>query len=258
MFIQPVFGNPALIIKSSENILVIADIHLGIEHEFRMGGLKIKSQTEELKNKIIDLINDFKIERLILLGDIKHNIPTIPKQEIREIPSFLEALTSFTKVEILPGNHDGGIDKLTPPGVEIRDRRGIMIDEKIGLLHGQTWPKPELFESEILIIGHNHPKIKFKDELGGSSKEPAWIRSKVDRKILMQSYPQKRREEYFSVRLEEVMIMPAFNPLVGGIYFNKINQEELLGPILRAGCLKLNEADVYLLDGTYLGKVNNL
>ncbi len=260
MSIQPIFGAPALLIKSSENILVIADIHLGIEHEFQMSGIKIKSQTEEIRNKILDLIGDYRIDRLILLGDIKHNIPAIPKQEMKEIPGFLESLAKYTRVEILPGNHDGRIDKLVPENIEIRDRRGIMIknDEKIGLLHGHTWPKPNLLDSDILIIGHNHPKIKFKDELGGISNESAWIRSKVDKKILMHSFIQKKKEKYVSVRLEEVMIMPAFNPLVGGISFNTINQDELLGPILRSGCVKLHDGDVYLLDGTFLGKVRNL
>jgi hypothetical protein len=50
--------------------------------------------------------------------------------------------------------------------------------------------------------------------------------------------------------------MPVFNPLVGGIAFNEVSQNELLGPIVKV--LQLESAHVHMLDGTDLGKLSKL
>jgi metallophosphoesterase superfamily enzyme len=52
--------------------------------------------------------------------------------------------------------------------------------------------------------------------------------------------------------------MPAFGELVGGAAVNRRMPDELLGPMFRAGVVSLDEAEVYMLDGTYLGRVKEL
>jgi metallophosphoesterase superfamily enzyme len=52
--------------------------------------------------------------------------------------------------------------------------------------------------------------------------------------------------------------MPAFNELVGGIAFNEATYETLLGPLFANRAILLEQAEVYLLDGTYLGTVGQL
>jgi metallophosphoesterase superfamily enzyme len=51
--------------------------------------------------------------------------------------------------------------------------------------------------------------------------------------------------------------MPAFNELVGGLSING-SGKSLMGPILRSGGVDLDNAEVYLLDGTYIGIVKRL
>ena len=34
--------------------------------------------------------------------------------------------------------------------------------------------------------------------------------------------------------------------------------KKLIGPILRSGCVDLDNSEIYLLDGTYLGKLSHL
>ena len=54
--------------------------------------------------------------------------------------------------------------------------------------------------------------------------------------------------------LLELLVMPAFSELVGGATVNREIPEELIGPMFKAGAVKLDEAEAYLLDGKFLGK----
>jgi metallophosphoesterase superfamily enzyme len=56
----------------------------------------------------------------------------------------------------------------------------------------------------------------------------------------------------------ELFIMPAFNELCGGLPFNEYIQEDLLGPVFVSGGVELDNAEIYLLDGTRLGLIKNI
>ncbi|MCS4540967.1 MAG: metallophosphoesterase [Euryarchaeota archaeon] len=275
-----VFDEPALIIEGQERILVIADLHIGIEYELAQSGVSIPPQTEKNKQRLFNLIEKTKASKLILLGDIKHNVPGIAWQEFRDIPTLFEELTQRIKIEIIPGNHDGDIEFLLPENVKINDLKGTLIkNEKIiALLHGHSWPSEELLNSDLVIAGHYHPAIQFRDELGHRSTEPAWIRTKLNREEIAQHYLKKLSgqksenlikkyktavevlEEEYQIKIGEleILIMPAFNELISGLAFNLIKPDESLGPLLKPNVFLLEEAEVYLLDGTYLGMLKNL
>jgi hypothetical protein len=70
-------------------------------------------------------------------------------------------------------------------------------------------------------------------------------------------------EEQHKVKVSELFIMPSFNQFLGGRPINekkrqKRKGEAFIGPILRSGCTKMDEAEIYLLDGTFLGTVAQL
>ena len=58
--------------------------------------------------------------------------------------------------------------------------------------------------------------------------------------------------------------MPSFNDFLGGRPINKtrprkeIGSEALIGPVLRSEAVDVDEAELYLLDGTFLGTLNQL
>jgi hypothetical protein len=57
----------------------------------------------------------------------------------------------------------------------------------------------------------------------------------------------------------KVIIMPAFNDLLGGVPVNeKRPSDELLGPLLKNEFIDMEKSELYLLDGTFLGKLKNL
>ena len=209
-----------------------------------------------MANKIqSSFIQRQKSDKLIFLGDVKHNVPITSWLEWRDLPDFFDELSKFVRIEILPGNHDGGIKGLIRRNVVIHDARGIVVgeDKKIGLMHGHTWPNPELLKTDLIVTGHNHPIIEFKDRLGIRMTEPVWLRCK-----LKPSKFPKKLQEVIEGEGPEILVMPAFSELIGGAAVNRTVPEELLGPMFKAGAVLFDEAEVSLLDGTFLGTVASL
>ena len=182
-YIQPVLNEPALIIHKTptKRFLVIADLHLGIEYSMIDRGLQIPSQaqTQRLIDKLSNIIERIKPSVLIILGDIKHNTPAISQMEWQIVPTFFEHFKNLP-IHIIVGNHESEsqIEGLTTRNTTIHPAQGCLIEItekcKIALFHGHTWPGKDLFNSDILIMAHNHPVIEFQDKLTRTF-EPAWI-----------------------------------------------------------------------------------
>jgi len=242
---------PALFIPEIK-ALVIADLHIGISYELYKSGINIPSQVKGMKKTIEKLMKQTKARRLIILGDVKHDVPGISIQEMREIPEFLKSLSKKIKLDVCLGNHDTYLKEILPEDIKLRSTKGFKI-KKFGFNHGHAWPFKELMTCDHLIIGHTHPTIQFTDKFGYRIVEPVWIKSKIDQEKVKERYKVKKTGKL------EVIIMPAFNNLLGGTPVNiKTTSDELLGPLLKNDLIGMNNADLYLLDGTYLGKLKNI
>jgi hypothetical protein len=242
---------PALFI-SEIKALVIADLHIGISYELYKSGINIPSQVKEMKETIEKLIKQTKAKRLIILGDVKHDVPGISVQEMREIPEFLKAISKKIKVEICLGNHDTYLKEILPENIKLHGAKGFKI-KNYGFNHGHAWPSKELMTCNYLIISHTHPTIQFIDKFGYRIVEPVWIKGKIDQEKIKEKYKVKKTGKL------EVIITPAFNNLLGGTPINiKTTSDELLGPLLKNNFIDLNNSELYLLDGTYLGKLKNI
>ena len=256
MTVVPIYGTPALVVSiGRERTLVVADLHLGLEGELASKGVSLPSQIPKVKERLLELIKRRNPDRLIFLGDVKHNVPIASWQEWRELPGFFEELTKLVRVEVIRGNHDGGLEGMVPKSVVIHSAKGIVLGKRkrIGLMHGHTWPSPELLNTKLLVVAHNHPAVEFRDELGGRTVESIWLRAKLD----ASKFPKKIREQ-IKGELPELLVMPAFSELVGGAVVNRGIPKEYIGPMFKAGAVKLEKAEVYLLDGTFLDKVRDL
>jgi putative SbcD/Mre11-related phosphoesterase len=207
----------ALVIK---DCLVIADLHIGME---LCTGHRIPPQTDRMIKKTNALLEKTKKRKLVILGDLKHQIPRTPFRELREVRRYFESVKGSAKIILVKGNHDGGIEGILPECEVVSE---LLVSNTL-LIHGHRKPKGEF---EKIIMAHNHPMVEFRDRFGGVLREKAWIAGKLGEK--------------------EVTMMPAFNDMIGGTPV----QECRLGPI--ASRMKGREA--YLLDGTFLGPVNSL
>jgi putative SbcD/Mre11-related phosphoesterase len=241
---------PALFIPK-EKILVIADLHLGLEHELFKSGIVIPPQAEKFK-KIIDyLIRQTKAETLMILGDIKHKVPGISFREMKEIPKLFLHLVKEIKIVCVKGNHDDNISSLLPKEVKIFSSRGFRIG-KYGFFHGHAWPSKKLMQCDYLFMGHVHPCLEFRDSFGYRSIEQVWIKGELDKNLVKKKYKIKKTGKL------EIIILPAFNKLLGGVAVNKVASKELIGPLLSNNFLNVKKSKAYLLDGTYLGKIEKM
>ena len=262
--LKPLINNAAMIVEGEFKTLVIADLHLGIEAELREKGINIGSQTEKLLERAIRCVKAAEPDVIVLLGDIKHAVPKISWTDRKEVPFFLAKLAKYAPVYVVKGNHDGHLNKLLPKAMEqehkqkhehnvyIKSTRGFLFDG-VGYLHGHTWPSQDLFSAKYILIGHNHPRIRLSSQVHYSSMKPVWIRAKCDYEAVKKQYPGLRVGGWND---PWVIIMPAFNEICGGITFNSPNKR-LLGPIATK-LLRIEDMGAYLLDGMYIGKVEDL
>jgi len=275
ILISPVPPWQALLVEEmKKRTLIIADLHLGFEHELAEMGINIPSQTPKIQEKLIQILKETKPNRLIILGDLKHNVPKISFHEWEFIPLFFESLQKFlSDIEIIPGNHDGNLELLTPRTVKILSPKGIAIGEKekIALIHGHAWPSPELLGADYLIIAHNHPTVHFIEPTGFRIIRQIWVKAVCNGRKFAESLlrhtgvkgkidPIKLMKQKYEVdvRNQKLIMMPSFNETYGGLPINLEKQEKLLGPILRSGAVDIDAAEAYLLDGTFLGSIRQL
>jgi metallophosphoesterase superfamily enzyme len=107
--------------------------------------------------------------------------------------------------------------------------------------------------------------------LGIRVTERAWVRGKFSSESLAKAFLEQDnvkteedpleafKENYFvQPGNPEVIIMPMFNDLLGGLPVNTESPKSLLGPLFRTNAVNMDDFDVYSLDGTYLGKVGFL
>lgn len=237
----PLFGERALHLPR-HGVVVVGDLHVGLESDLRMAGVNLPSQTERMRGRLLRIVAQTDARRLLVIGDLKHRIPYSTRQEIRELPRFFEDFPCH--VELVPGNHDVDLEGLLD--VEVHPAEGIRVGD-VGLLHGHTWPADEVMEARTVVTCHNHPAVMLVDELGHRHKEPAWVRA---------PFSAKAREQYPKLPEEaRLVVMPAFNELTGGTAFNAREGERLLGPLFGNGLVDVDAARLVTVDGVDLGSL---
>lgn len=197
----------------------------------------------------------------------------ISLREWKDVPEFFEAIQERVKnITVTVGNHDGDLEPLTPTSVTILPSSGAVIGENpsLGIFHGHAWPSPEVLSGDVLVMGHIHPVVRFQDRIGLWTVRQVWIRAECDGEKLARAYlrylrvkvegdPREAFEERFGFPIGDprLIVMPAFNDLLGGLSVNRI-RKRMMGALLRSGGVDLDGSEAYLLDGTYVGTVEQL
>jgi len=262
-------------------MLVIADLHIGWEIALAQEGIHVPSQTPKILAKLLGLIDLCKPTSLLLLGDVKHTIAKVELAEWQDIPNFFEALLKkVSDIKVVMGNHDGNLESLLPENVKLFPSTGIAVGEA-GFSHGNAWPAPEVLSCRSLVMGHVHPTVAFKDPIGFRITAQVWVKAKINGELLAKAYLKslgvqvdgkananavKLLYQKVNVRLRasQLFIMPYFSDFLGGRPINRSNGDrypraiEYLEPVLRSGSVDFDNAETYLLDGTFLGTVKQL
>jgi len=198
------FLDNALLINDIENkILVLADLHIGYEESVVETGIFPRIQTHEIitnLSKIFDKLNkrNIKLDKIIILGDLKHEHGKISPAEWRETLYVLDFISKKAKeIILIKGNHD---NILGP----IANKRNIQVKSlyqynDILFMHGDKEYKTAFKHKnkkdkdiKILILAHLHPAITLSDE----------YKKEKYKSFLLGKY--KRKQTY---------ILPSFNPI---------------------------------------------
>jgi metallophosphoesterase superfamily enzyme len=240
------FGDgPALVIEGEYRLLIVADLHFGIEADLAAHGLHFRSRSTDRLERLLKIIDMADPDMLVLLGDIKHSIPSITRQEYDELPVILDTLRSRIPLKVFPGNHDIGIEPYLRDA-ELQPKDGTILDG-VGYLHGHMYPSPNL-TGHLMVIGHHHPLLLLKDEVGCALQTPAYLRAGLDTdklgmNTLVENTPPTR-----------VLFMPAFNEIAGYDILQIVKNP--FSPLSRF--MKTEDAEIILADGTYIGSLSSL
>ena len=177
--------------------LIISDLHLGYEIAMAREGFYLPRVFHEVVGDLKDLIKRERPKRLIINGDLKHSF--IPEwRERAELKAFFEEIGPLVEeIVLVRGNHDVGTLWLRELGVEVVDELEL---GRWKLVHGHR-----VVEGGRFIIGHEHPAIRLRDEVGAIVKVPAFLLG------------------------EKLIVLPAFSPWA---YGNDVLRE-IVSPFLR-------------------------
>ena len=209
--------------------LILGDLQLGYEQVASRHGVALpKFQLQDILERLGKIFRKVTATTLLINGDVKHDFGRILDQEWQEILQFFDfCLRHVQKIIIVKGNHDLLIDP-------IADKRNIQVVDSYTLgdaliIHGHKLSKET---APVIIIGHEHPAVSFKEKPG--EKYKCYLVGKWKQSILL--------------------VMPSFNPLTEG---SDITREKFLSPYLKPG---IDQFAVYVVeDKIYpFGKVKDL
>lgn len=164
--------------------LIIADVHLGYEVAMAKEGFYLPRVFHDVVRSLKSLLEREKPKRLIVDGDLKHSF--IPEwRERAELKAFFDEISPLVEeVVLVRGNHDVGVLWLRELGVEVVDELEL---NGWKLVHGH-----KVVEGKRFIIGHEHPAVRLRDEVGAVIKVPAFLLG------------------------EKLIVLPAFSPWAYG------------------------------------------
>jgi len=269
---------PVAIIKFQKTrTMVIADLHIGWEIALSQRGIHVPTQMPKLLQRLKNLVSIHKPERLLILGDVKHTVATAELGEWHDVPDFFNELKNrIPEICIVRGNHDGNLEPLLPRTMKLLPATGIAIGE-VGFFHGHQWPSPALLACKTLIMGHVHPVVLFRDPAGFRITKQVWVKASFNSTQLTQVLLDKHKIKtektlketlwkHYKVKpkASQLFIMPSFNDFLGGRPLNETKAggnrktERIVGPVLRSEAVDIENAETYLLDGTFLGTLRQL
>ncbi|MEK6898869.1 MAG: metallophosphoesterase [Nanoarchaeota archaeon] len=180
-----------------KKLLVIGDLHLGYGESLRRSGIYLPGNLYSAIEK--DLLEIFvrigKVDKIILLGDVKHAIGNILEQERNHFARLFELLSGrCSEIIVIKGNHDALLEPI------LRDYSTKLVSfyiwERYAFIHGDR-DFDEIYDKKIMtwVMGHAHPAVNLSDG----------IKTENYKCFLTGKYKGK-----------EIVIMPSFFPFTEG------------------------------------------
>jgi uncharacterized protein len=188
-----------------EKILVVGDLHFGYEEELNKKGIAVpRRQVGEVILDLEKIVGKLKkVEKIVVLGDLRHSFGEILREEKKDIGRFLDFMSEHfgdKEIIITKGNHDTMLEIILK-NEKWKNIRIVnyFLSDRILFFHGdkKSFKKIKKIKKgvKLLVVGHFHPAIDVTDG------------EKVERfKCLLVGKLNKK----------EIIIVPSFFPLVEG------------------------------------------
>src|SRR5439155_1478377 len=149
---------------------VISDLHLGFEGALAEQGVSIpRFQRRVVLERLGKMLDRGKAEKVIIAGDFKHEFSKNLVDEWVEVKQVLRFLKDRVTPILVRGNHDnylatilGDLNLTLDPRADIGGYTIVHGHEEVSTLHP-------------IIMGHEHPAVMLKEELGAVVSVPAFL-----------------------------------------------------------------------------------
>ncbi len=203
-----------------EKILIVGDLHLGYEEYLMEHGWSFPKTQLEITTEIFSSIfkKTGKLNKIILLGDVKHHFAGILKSEFGDFYSlvslFRENLIAKGKVVICKGNHDNILEPVVRnyDFVELVDYFSFneylfMHGDKNNFKRNALWIADG--KVKALVLGHFHPAVTLHEKLGVKKEKY---------KCFLHGLSKEFKKNIF--------FLPSFFPLIEGTDISKRDGED--------------------------------
>jgi len=194
------FRDRAVYLETAET-LVVADLHLGRE---AVSNVTVPlDERGDLLDRLARLRADFDPSTVVFAGDLLHSFSTVPDGVGETVADLYDrCIDAGVDVVAVAGNHDRLLEDVWPASVE----SAVKLDDGTVVCHGHEEPDRR---GERYLIGHDHPAITIEGR-----KHPCLC---VD--------PDGYRES-------EVIVLPAFTRLAGGVELNRLRGDAFQSPLV--------------------------
>ncbi|MEA1931313.1 MAG: metallophosphoesterase [Euryarchaeota archaeon] len=194
------FRDRAVYLPATET-LVVADLHLGREAVSNVAAPL--GERRDLLDRLSRLRSLFDPTTVVFAGDLLHSFSTVPDGVEETVEALYSAcVDDGIEVVAIEGNHDQLLETVWPASIE----SSVKLDDGTVVCHGHE--EPEL-EGSRYLIGHDHPAMTIE-----GVKRPCLC---VD--------PT-------GYRGGELVVLPAFTRLAGGVELNRLRADALQSPLV--------------------------
>jgi putative SbcD/Mre11-related phosphoesterase len=242
---RPIHPHAAIFLEDEgRKYIIVSDLHIGLEADLLTKGITVSPNlVSNMVAELLGLIKSEHADGIILLGDIKHTVGAISRQEWSDVPLFLKELSAKAEVYLVPGNHDSNIEQLVPVNVNMTTSKGMTLDDTL-LVHGHSMPSDVRARVNRIVMGHIHPVfLKRGSVING---ERVWL------------YIQARKEAIFAEKgILDIVVTPTFNPYLYSMG-EKTYQKSISPIIKRIMQHGVKKCIIATLDGSIVGDTSLL
>jgi putative SbcD/Mre11-related phosphoesterase len=206
-------GMPIAFIKSL-NSIVASDFHLGYEGAMVKNGMFVpKVNLKRIIENLDKAISKTGADRLIIVGDIKHDFSNIESDEFNELYDLMNFLKRRkVSAVLIKGNHDNFVERYREPFKLLVHGQEAAIGDYL-FFHGEELPKVPKKKPRMLIMGQEHPAISINRSVGKREKLRCFLYGRYEKL--------------------PILVLPAMGYFSTGTDVNHEPKDQLLSPVFK-------------------------